>query len=146
MNFQSIDAGKLRPAETVGAIGMTILALAGEIKHGLPVLVLHPVVNLAYIPKATMQAAIGAVPLAAGIPAGEVILAVAVLSILLTAPLGAFGIMLVGEKVLDHSERSAYRFKELRGKMDLPRVGERVRSKQYGTVWKVIEEKEIWLP
>ena len=30
--------------------------------------------------------------------------------------------------------------------MDLPRVGERVRSKQYGTVWKVIEEKETWLP
>ncbi|MGB5424498.1 MAG: hypothetical protein WBN03_20200 [Desulfobacterales bacterium] len=54
--------------------------------------------------------------------------------------------MLIGEKVLDHSERSAYRFKELRGNMDLPRVGERVRSKQYGTVWKVIEEKEIWFP
>ena len=69
-----------------------------------------------------------------------------VLSILLTAPLGAVGIMLIGEKVLDHSERSAYRFKELRGNMDLPRVGERVRSKQYGTVWKVIEEKEIWFP
>jgi len=101
---------------------------------------------VAYIPKATVQAAIGAVPLAAGIPSGEIILAVAVLSILLTAPLGAVGIMLVGEKVLDHSERSAYRFKELRGKMDLPRVGERVRSKRYGTVWKVIEEKEIWLP
>ncbi|MDP4978444.1 MAG: sodium:proton antiporter [Desulfobacterales bacterium] len=101
---------------------------------------------VAYIPKATVQAAIGAVPLAAGIPAGEVILAVAVLSILLTAPLGAVGIMLVGEKVLDHSERSAYRFKELRGQMDLPRVGERVRSKRYGTVWKVIEEKETWFP
>jgi len=100
---------------------------------------------VAYIPKATVQAAIGAVPLAAGIPAGEVILAVAVLSILLTAPLGAVGIMLVGEKVLDHSERSSYRFKELRGKMDLPRVGERVRSKRYGSVWKVIEEKETWL-
>lgn len=101
---------------------------------------------VAYIPKATVQAAIGAVPLAAGIAAGEVILAVAVLSILITAPLGAVGILLVGEKVLDHGERLSYRFKELRGKMDLPRVGERVLSKRFGTVWKVIEEKEIWLP
>jgi NhaP-type Na+/H+ or K+/H+ antiporter len=43
----------------------------------------------AYIPKATVQAAIGAIPLALGIPSGETILAVAVLSILVTAPLGA---------------------------------------------------------
>ncbi len=44
-----------------------------------------------YLPKATVQAAIGAVPFAAGVAAGEVILAVAVLSILFTAPLGAWG-------------------------------------------------------
>ncbi|MBW2017185.1 MAG: sodium:proton antiporter [Deltaproteobacteria bacterium] len=100
---------------------------------------------VAYIPKATVQAAIGAVPLAAGVAAGEVILAVAVLSILLTAPIGAIGIMVLGERVLDRGERSSYRFKELREKMGLPRVGERVRSKKYGTVWKVIEEKESWI-
>lgn len=46
---------------------------------------------VAYLPKATVQAAIGAVPLAAGVAAGDVILAVAVLSILFTAPLGAWG-------------------------------------------------------
>jgi NhaP-type Na+/H+ or K+/H+ antiporter len=100
---------------------------------------------VAYIPKATVQAAIGAVPLAAGVASGEVILAVAVLSILLTAPIGAIGIMIFGERVLDHGERSAYRFKELRDSMGLPRVGERVRSKQFDTVWKVIEEKETWI-
>lgn len=100
---------------------------------------------VAYIPKATVQAAIGAVPLAAGVGAGEVILAVAVLSILLTAPIGAIGIMIMGEKVLDHGERSAYRFKELREKMGLPRVGERIRHKQSGGVWKVIEERETWI-
>ena len=100
---------------------------------------------IAYIPKATVQAAIGAVPLAAGVASGEVILAVAVLSILLTAPLGAIGIIIFGEKVLDHGEKSAYKFKDLREKHGLPRVGERVRSKQYGTVWKIIEEKEIWM-
>ena len=100
---------------------------------------------IAYIPKATVQAAIGAVPLAAGVASGEVILAVAVLSILLTAPLGAIGIIIFGEKVLDHGEKSAYKFKDLREKHGLPRVGERVRSKQYGSVWKIVEEKEIWM-
>lgn len=44
---------------------------------------------IAYTPKATVQAAIGAIPLAMGLPCGELVLTVAVLSILLTAPLGA---------------------------------------------------------
>ncbi len=44
---------------------------------------------LAYLPKATVQAAIGSVPLAVGLPSGNLILSVAVMSILLTAPLGA---------------------------------------------------------
>jgi solute carrier family 9B (sodium/hydrogen exchanger), member 1/2 len=100
---------------------------------------------VAYLPKATVQAAIGAVPLAAGVTSGQVILAVAVLSILLTAPLGAIGIMIFGERVLDHGERSAYRFKELREQLDLPHVGERVVSKDFGTIWKIIEEKEVWI-
>lgn len=55
---------------------------------------------VAYTPKATVQAAIGAMPMAAGIPGGEVILAVAVLSILITAPLGAIGIRLTGVRWL----------------------------------------------
>ncbi len=55
---------------------------------------------ISYIPKATVQAAIGAVPLETGVPAGEVILAVSVLSILITAPLGAIGIMFAGKKWL----------------------------------------------
>ncbi len=100
---------------------------------------------VAYIPKATVQAAIGAIPLASGVASGEVILAVAVLSILLTAPLGAVGIMIYGERILDYGERSVYRFKDLRDKLDLPYVGERVRSKDFGTVWKIIEEKEVWI-
>jgi hypothetical protein len=74
-----------------------------------------------------------------------VILAVAVLSILLTAPLGAIGIAWFGERILDRGERSSYRFEDLREIFGLPRVGERVRSKRYGTVWKVIEEKETWI-
>lgn len=63
-------------------------------------------VVISYLPKATVQAAIGGAPLAAmalagmGTAPGEVILAVAVLSIVLTAPLGAWAISAVGEKVL----------------------------------------------
>ncbi len=99
---------------------------------------------VSYLPKATVQAAIGAVPLAAGVPGGEVILAVAVLSILLTAPLGAIGIKLMGERVLNDGARPAYRFKDMRELLGLPRVGERMRSKGDGSTWKVIEEKERW--
>lgn len=55
---------------------------------------------ISYIPKATVQAAIGAVPLEMGIKGGDVILAVAVLSILLTAPAGAIGIAITGERWL----------------------------------------------
>lgn len=55
---------------------------------------------IAYTPKATVQAAIGAVPLALGLPAGEIILTVSVIAILLTAPLGAFGIDYSYKKLL----------------------------------------------
>jgi NhaP-type Na+/H+ or K+/H+ antiporter len=99
---------------------------------------------VSYIPKATVQAAIGAIPLAAGLPGGEIILAVAVLSILLTAPTGAIGIKFLGERILADSKRSPYSFKELRKKLSLPRVGERILETASGKMWKVIEEKESW--
>ena len=51
---------------------------------------------IAYLPKATVQAAIGSVPLAAGLPSGNIILSVAVLAIIITAPLGALGIDKIG--------------------------------------------------
>ena len=47
---------------------------------------------IAYLPKATVQAAIGSVPLAMGLPCGALVLSVAVLAILITASLGAIGI------------------------------------------------------
>lgn len=100
---------------------------------------------VSWLPKATVQAAIGAVPLAAGVASGEEILAVAVLSILVTAPVGAIIMEALGERVLDQGEPSPYRFKELRLKLGLPHVGARVRSKRFGTVWKVIEERETWI-
>ncbi|MBF0382353.1 MAG: cation:proton antiporter [Magnetococcales bacterium] len=56
---------------------------------------------VSYIPKATVQAAIGAVPLEAGIPGGEIILTIAVLSIIITAPLGAIGMAVTGKRWLE---------------------------------------------
>lgn len=47
---------------------------------------------MAYTPKATVQAAIGGIPLALGLACGDIVLTVAVLAIVLTAPLGAFSI------------------------------------------------------
>lgn len=55
---------------------------------------------IAYLPKATVQAAIGGVPLALGLPAGELILTVSVLAILITAPIGAFGMDASYQKLL----------------------------------------------
>lgn len=55
---------------------------------------------IAYTPKATVQAAIGAVPLSLGVESGELILSLAVLSIILTAPLGAIAIEATGKKLL----------------------------------------------
>ncbi|RAK10544.1 sodium/proton antiporter (CPA1 family) [Halanaerobium saccharolyticum] len=62
---------------------------------------------LAYTPKATVQAAIGAIPLAAGVASGELILALAVLSIVVTAPLGAIAIKTAGEHWLSDDSASS---------------------------------------
>ena len=56
---------------------------------------------IAYLPKATVQAAIGSVPLAAGLACGKIILSVAVLAIIITAPLGALGIDNTYKKLLE---------------------------------------------
>ena len=55
---------------------------------------------IAYTPKATVQAAIGGVPLAMGLGCGEIVLTVAVIAILITATFGAFGIDLSYKKLL----------------------------------------------
>ena len=55
---------------------------------------------IAYTPKATVQAAIGTIPLAMGLSCGEMVLTVAVVSILFTAPLGAIGMDSMYKKLL----------------------------------------------
>jgi NhaP-type Na+/H+ or K+/H+ antiporter len=61
---------------------------------------------LAYLPKATIQASIGGLPLAVGIAAGNTILTVAVLAILITAPLGAIAVDATYRKLLTRSEEN----------------------------------------
>ena len=58
---------------------------------------------MAYTPKATVQAAIGGIPLALGLTCGDTVLTVAVLAIVLTAPLGAFAIDSTYKKLLNYS-------------------------------------------
>lgn len=93
-----------------GGIGVLIL-LIGLIARGVGVYISLLGTNfsikeklftiVAYMPKATVQAAIGAIPLMSGVASGEVILAIAVMSILLTAPAGAIFIDILGKKFLN---------------------------------------------
>lgn len=59
---------------------------------------------IAYLPKATVQAAIGSVPLAMGLSCGQIVLSVAVLAILITAPLGAIEMEMTYKKLLVREE------------------------------------------
>lgn len=59
---------------------------------------------VAYLPKATVQAAIGSVPLAAGLACGKIVLSVAVMAIIITAPLGALGIDSLYPKCLEKED------------------------------------------
>ena len=59
---------------------------------------------LAYTPKATVQAAIGGIPLALGFSCGDIVLTVAVLAIIFTAPIGALAIDLSYKKLLKYDK------------------------------------------
>lgn len=59
---------------------------------------------IAYLPKATVQAAIGSIPLSLGLPCGEIVLSVAVVAIIITAPLGALGIDNISRKLLSREQ------------------------------------------
>ncbi len=60
--------------------------------------------SIAYTPKATVQAAIGGLPLAMGLPCGEIVLTVAVISIIVTAPIGALLIDNLYDKLLKKTD------------------------------------------
>ena len=96
----TLDAG-------LAAVGMIALALCFR-AAGVLLCLLGTRLNrrerlfcvIAYLPKATVQAAIGSVPLAAGLACGKIVLSVAVLAILITAPLGAIGMDCTAERLL----------------------------------------------
>ena len=68
---------------------------------------------MAYTPKATVQAAIGGLPLAMGLPCGGIVLTVSVIAILLTAPLGAFAIDGSYKRLLKKTENRTFPEKTL---------------------------------
>lgn len=91
----------IRCAAQAGAAAVLMIALALVFRAvGVCICMLGTELNrkerlfcvIAYLPKATVQAAIGSVPLSMGLPCGQLVLSVAVLAILITAPLGAIGI------------------------------------------------------
>ena len=94
-------------AAGVGVILLVILALVFRMM-GVAVSLVKTKLNkkerlfcmVAYTPKATVQAALGTVPLAMGLPCGEIVLTVAVISILITAPFGAICIDNLYKKLL----------------------------------------------
>lgn len=102
-------AVNVKVAFGAGAFGIVIIAI-GLIGRSIGVIIALIGSNLnkkeklftviAYTPKATVQAALGAVPLASGVASGELILAVAVMAIIITAPLGAIAIKGLAPKLL----------------------------------------------
>lgn len=95
----------------LGAIALVICALAFRMVGVFVCVAASPLdfgerlfCMLAYTPKATVQAAIGGLPLAMGLPCGMTVLVVSVIAILLTAPLGAFAIDLTYAKLLKKRE------------------------------------------
>ena len=98
-------------AAGVGVILLVILALVFRMM-GVAVSLVKTKLNkkerlfcmVAYTPKATVQAALGTVPLAMGLPCGEIVLTVAVISILITAPFGTIGVDNSYKKLLAKQE------------------------------------------
>ena len=96
----------------IAAVGMIFAALIFR-AAGVCICMLGTELNLkerlfcviAYLPKATVQAAIGSVPLSFGLPCGKIVLSVAVLAIIITAPLGALGIDISCKRFLESSEQ-----------------------------------------
>lgn len=92
----------------VSAVAMIFIAL-GVRSVGVLICMLGTKLNakerlfcvIAYLPKATVQAAIGSVPMSLGLPCGKLVLSVAVLGIIITAPLGAIGIDLSSKHLLE---------------------------------------------
>lgn len=101
----ALNAGLIGLAVIIfGLIARSVGVLISTINSGLN-LREKLFVIVSYLPKATVQAAIGGIPLAAGVVGGELILAIAVLAIMLTAPIGAILINTLGPKLLENVQQ-----------------------------------------
>ncbi len=93
----------------ISAVGVILVALIFRM-IGVTLCLLKTNINkrervfcmITYTPKATVQAAIGAIPLSMGLDCGNIVLTVAVLSILITAPFGAIGVDNLYKRLLDN--------------------------------------------
>ena len=101
----------IRVIEDVGITAVVLVLLALVLRIiGVYISLIGTVFNvkerlfcaISYLPKATVQAAIGAMPLAAGVTSGNIILSVAVLAIMITAPIGAIGMDLTYRQLLTY--------------------------------------------
>ena len=90
-----LRAGGSRRGYLVRAIGVSLCLLGTSLTSKERLFCI-----IAYLPKATVQAAIGSVPMAMGLSCGPIVLSVAVLAILITAPLGATGMERSYQKLL----------------------------------------------
>ena len=103
----------IRYTATAGGAAVVMILLALIFRAaGVCVCMAGPALNkkerlftvIAYLPKATVQAAIGSVPMAMGLSCGQIVLSVAVLAILITAPLGAIGMDVTYRRLLKRQE------------------------------------------
>ncbi len=96
--FFWIGLGILSISLTIRSLGVLISLIGTDLSFKERVFCI-----IAYLPKATVQSAKAAIPLQMGVAGGEIMQAIAILSVLITAPIGAIGIKLTSDRLL-HTE------------------------------------------
>lgn len=96
-NYILPSLGLLSCTLLIRSIGTFIAVLPAKINMKEKIFVV-----ISYLPKATVQAAIGGIPLSIGLPSGEIILSVSVLAIIITAPLGAILMDIFDKRLLEY--------------------------------------------
>lgn len=99
--FFFIGLGILACSLTVRSIGVLISLIGTDLN-----IKERAFCVIAYLPKATVQSAKAGIPLQMGVVGGEIMQAIAILSVLITAPIGAIGIKLTSDKCLSHPDNA----------------------------------------
>lgn len=99
--FFFIGLGILACSLTVRSIGVLISLIGTDLN-----IKERAFCVIAYLPKATVQSAKAGIPLQMGVVGGEIMQAIAILSVLITAPIGAIGIKLTSDKCLSHPDNT----------------------------------------